>query len=90
MTLYRAPVQSDLPLAPVWRALARHNIGVNHYRDADGWHIRVSALRKVKHEWTKIEIARATAQDDLGVLLAVLPQLPGVEPRLALLSLLIA
>lgn len=88
--LYRPPVQSQLPLHSVWRALGRHNIGCDHYLDPDrGWTLVVDWLERRRGEWVKVRVGTWYADDEIDVILQALPRLPGVGVRLALMEVLL-
>lgn len=89
MTLWSPPIRSDRPLAPVWRALARHNVGVDHYCDATGWRLTVERLVRRPDGYARVQVTDITGPDDIDVVIAALPVLPGLRTRLALLCALV-
>lgn len=87
--LYKPPRPSELPLAPVWRSLGRHNIGVDHFCDKTGWRFTVQTLVRKGDFYERRTIADITGDDDIDVILSALSVLPGIGVRLALLGVLL-
>lgn len=75
-------------MSPVWRALSRQYISVEHYRAGGQWHFTADRLIRRPARFDKIEIVSTVGPDPIGVVIAALPVLPGLRVRLALLSVL--
>lgn len=73
-------------MSPVWRALSRHYISVEHYRAGGQWHFTADRLIRRPTRFDKVEIVSTVGLDPVGVVIAALPLLPGLRVRLALIG----
>lgn len=89
MSLWRPIIRSDLPLGPLWHALARHHFGVDHWFDGQVWRLRVERLERRADGWHRVPVTEVQDADEIEVIVKAIAVLPGVLVRLHLTSLLL-